>query len=190
MIEKNRLVAITDGIVAVAATVMVLQLRIPDRATWAAVRAQLPTLLAYIGSFLQIFLAWHEHHDVFAKVEKVNHRIFLINCLWLFFVTLLPFVTGMVGRSPDDRATVLVFLAILLLEELTIKLECDMVKKYGDEGILDANIIHTVRRISFAGNTLAVVCAFFFPIVSIILVVLCRLVEVVVICEFDKKVHG
>lgn len=95
----------------------------------------------------------------------------------------------MVGRSPDDKDTVLVFLAILLLEELTIKWECDMVKKYGDEGILDANIIHTVRRVSFVGNILAVVCAFFFPIASIILVVLCRLVEVVVICNFDRKEH-
>ena len=77
MIDKGRLMAITDGIVAIAATIMALELTVPEKFSLAAVNAQMPTMVAFLISFVQIFLAWHEHHDSFAFAEKINHRIFL-----------------------------------------------------------------------------------------------------------------
>ena len=124
MIEKGRLLAITDGIVAVAATVMVLRLEVPERASLAAAGRQLPVLLAYLISYTQIFLAWHEHHDTFLRVERISHTVFLLNCLWLFFVTLLPFVTGVVGSSPRHTPSVLLYLAVLTAEEGSLLLLC------------------------------------------------------------------
>ena len=116
MINKERLVAITDGIIAVAATVMVLRLDIPDMASLAAFRERAPILVAYIISYMQIFLAWHEHHDSFIHAERINHRIFLMNTLWLFLITMLPFVTGVLGKSPNHRPTILLYLAVLVLQ--------------------------------------------------------------------------
>ena len=72
MINKERLIAITDGIIAVAATVMVLRLDIPEMVSLAAIRERVPILVAYIISYMQIFLAWHEHHDSFIHAERIN----------------------------------------------------------------------------------------------------------------------
>ena len=93
MIEKDRLLALTDGIIAVAATIMVLQLSVPEEISWAAIGKQAPVVFASLISFMQIFLAWHEHHDACADARFFNHRIMFVNALWLFCITILPFAT-------------------------------------------------------------------------------------------------
>ena len=141
MIDQNRLLAITDGIVAIAATIMVLQLVVPKEVSMEAVAEQWPTLVAYIISFIQIFLAWHEHHDSVFNAKYINHRIFLINCLWLFFITLLPFVTGVVGHSPDHQASMLLYILVLFLIQLTITIESRGISKLNKTPILDYEVI-------------------------------------------------
>ena len=188
MIDKNRLLAITDGIVAIAATIMVLQLTIPEKAGFAAVAAQWPVMLAYIISFLQIFLAWHEHHDSVAPAEWINHRIFLVNCVWLFFITLLPFVTAIVGRSPDDRASMLLYIGVLFLVQLVISIESRMIVNLNNCTIVDAPVIRQIRIISFAGYAAAAVCALIHPFSSFIIILILTAVEIIVMCRYDGKV--
>ena len=188
MIDKNRLLAITDGIVAIAATIMVLQLTIPEKAGFAAVAAQWPVMLAYIISFLQIFLAWHEHHDSVAPAEWINHRIFLVNCVWLFFITLLPFVTAIVGRSPDDRASMLLYIGVLFLVQLVISIESRMIVNLNNCTIVDAPVIRQIRIISFAGYAAAAVCALIHPFSSFIIILILTAAEIIVMCRYDGKV--
>lgn len=190
MIDKNRMLAITDGIIAVAATVMVLQLDVPDRASMAAVQAQFPTLVAYIISYMQIFLAWHEHHDAFATAEIINHRVYLLNCLWLFFVTLLPFVTGVVGKSPTDQASVLMYILILCMESLLLKWECTTLERLNHSVTADIEIIWPLRRVTFLGYAFAAVCTFFMPLASLVLIVGICVVNVILVCLYDRKLPG
>ena len=187
MIDKGRLIAITDGIIAVAATVMVLQLRVPERATLAAAQEQFPTLLAYIISYLQVFLAWHEHHDAFANAKAINHRIFLLNCLWLFFITLLPYATGIVGNSPNDRTSVLLYLSILFLQSLIITIVCRQIEKLNHIDSLDNDIIHVLRKVTFPGYALAAVCTFIKPLAAFVVIVVSCVISIVVVCFYDKK---
>ena len=188
MINKDRLLAITDGIVAIAATIMVLQLAIPERASVAEMARQWPTLLAYIISFLQIFLAWHEHHDSVAPAEWINHRIFLVNCVWLFFITLLPFATGIVGKSPDHTPSMLLYIAVLFLVQLSISIESRMIVNLNDCTIVDAPVIRQIRIISFAGYAAAAVCALLYPVSAFAIIILLTLAEIVVMCQYDRRV--
>ena len=188
MISKDRLLAITDGIVAIAATIMVLQLVIPEKASMAGFAEQWPTLLAYIISFMQIFLAWHEHHDSLAPAEWINHRIFLINCVWLFFITLLPFVTGVAGQSPDHSLSMLIYIGVLFLVQLTISIESYAVVKLNGCTITDAPVIRVIRIISFAGYAIAAVCALILPESAFAIILALTIAEIVVMCRYDSKV--
>lgn len=188
MINKERLTAITDGIIAVAATVMVLRLDIPDKVSLAAIRERIPTLIAYIISYTQIFLAWHEHHDSFAKAEKINHRIFLMNTLWLFLITMLPFVTGVLGQSPTHRPTILLYLFVLLLQAAVQMLECRMIEKLNGIRMLDADIIAIIRRITFIGCGFAAVFAFVCPAAAMWIVVCMSIISVILIIWFDRTI--
>ena len=187
MIDQNRLLAITDGIVAIAATIMVLQLVVPKEVSMDAVAEQWPTLVAYIISFIQIFLAWHEHHDSVFNAKYINHRIFLINCLWLFFITLLPFVTGVVGHSPDHQASMLLYILVLFLIQLTITIESRGISKLNKTPILDYEVIKKIRIISFAGYLLAAASTFVNPFLAYIIILALSFVEILLMCLYDIK---
>ena len=189
MIDKNRLVSISDAIVAVAATIMVLQLDIPERVGWAAVQSQHQTLIAYLISFLQIFLAWHEHHDSLAGATKINHRIFLINCLWLFFITMLPLATGVIGKSPEHAPSILLYILILLAIQLTITWESHSVCKLNEIEVLDKPVIQKIRVLSITGYIIAAALAFVKPICGLIIILLVTAIELVMICLYDRKFY-
>lgn len=188
MIDQNRLLAITDGIVAIAATIMVLQLVVPTELSMAAVAEQWPTLVAYIISFIQIFLAWHEHHDSLFNAKIVNHRIFLINCLWLFFITLLPFVTGVVGHSPDHQASMLLYILILFLIQLMITIESRSICKLNKTTVLDYEVIKKIRIISFVGYILAAASTFINPFFAYIIILALSFIEILLMCLYDIKI--
>ena len=190
MIDKGRLMAITDGIVAIAATIMALELTVPEKFSLAAVNAQMPTMVAFLISFVQIFLAWHEHHDSFAFAEKINHRIFLLNCLWLLFITLLPFATGLIGQSANHKYSVLVYIALLFLVQLSITIESRAIRKLNKTPILDEEVIKKIRVISFTGYIIAAVCALVVPVSGLIVVLVLSAVEIVLVCLYDIKISN
>ena len=97
--NKGRIEALTDGILAIAATIMVLELHVPGEPTFQALMAEGATFLAYIISFFMIYVMWHSHHDAFRKAEKVSPRAFLLNGVWVLFITLIPFATAWVGGT-------------------------------------------------------------------------------------------
>ena len=72
--SKNRLEAFSDGVIAILITIMVLELRTPHGTTWATLRKDLPVLLAYVLSFVNIGIDWHNHHDLLAAVSRVSGK--------------------------------------------------------------------------------------------------------------------
>ena len=187
MIDKNRLLAITDGVVAIAATIMVLQLVVPSEISAAAVAEQWPTLIAYIISFVQVFLAWHEHHDSVANAIYINHRIFLVNCLWLFFITLLPFFTGLVGHSRGNQFAMLAYILVLFLIQLMITVESRMLQKLNDTIVLDYEVIRIIRIVSFIGYVVAAASTFIRPFWGFVIILVLSACEIVLMCTYDIK---
>ncbi|MCQ2560851.1 MAG: DUF1211 domain-containing protein [Clostridia bacterium] len=185
--DKNRFIAITDGILAIAATIMVMRLE-PEVPSMEVLSNQWPTLAAYIISFMKIMMAWHEHHDSFLNVKKINHRTFMLNCVWLFFITLLPFVTGMIGNYPDSLFCVLIYTAVIFLCQLTLKVECDYVNKVNNTTIHDIEIIQVIRLESMLFSIVAAAAAILYmPFAGLMILLFNSVLNIVQIIRFDMR---
>ncbi len=97
--NKNRLEAFSDGVIAIIITIMVLELRVPAGDSWAALEPIVPSLLAYILSFIYLGIYWNNHHHMLHAAHRVNGAILWANLHLLFWLSLVPFVTGWMGRN-------------------------------------------------------------------------------------------
>lgn len=185
MIDKGRLLALTDGIIAVAATIMLLQLRVPEEISWGAIAHQLPTVFAAIVSFMQIFLAWHEHHDACADAKFFNHRIMFVNALWLFFITILPFATDLVGIHPNDDRAIFIYLMVLLAINIVIKVECRMIEDLNRIAMRDQVYIRTLQTWSLIGIGIAAAACLFKPFASMLVIIIMNILSIIYICRYD-----
>lgn len=103
----DRLMAFTDGVLAIAITIMVVDLRVPATPDWQAVRPAIPLLVAYALAFINIGIFWTNHHHMLATARQVNGRALWANLFLLFWLTLMPFVIrwiGLAGITPHPVA--------------------------------------------------------------------------------------
>ena len=97
--SKSRLEAFSDGVFAVLITIMVLELKVPQGVDWAALDPLLPVFLTYILSFIFIGIYWNNHHHMLHATRSVNGAILWANLHLLFWLSLVPFVTGWMGEN-------------------------------------------------------------------------------------------
>jgi uncharacterized membrane protein len=96
---KERLLAMTDGVIAIIITIMVLELKAPEHATLEALAGSWHTFLAYAFSFIYVAIYWNNHHHYFHLVHRVNGPVMWANFNLLFWVSLVPFATAWMGDS-------------------------------------------------------------------------------------------
>jgi uncharacterized membrane protein len=96
--DRGRLEAFSDGVIAILITIMVLELKIPQGTDWQAVRPLLPTLLSYVLSFVFLGIYWNNHHHMLQTVERINGKILWANLHLLFWLSLVPLVTNWTGQ--------------------------------------------------------------------------------------------
>ena len=113
--EKDRLLAFSDGVIAIIITIMVLELRPPHAPTLAALLHVAPIFLSYVLSFAYVAIYWNNHHHMMHTVERVNGAILWANMHLLFWLSLVPFATAWVGETHGAKLPVLVYGASLLL---------------------------------------------------------------------------
>jgi uncharacterized membrane protein len=126
--DKGRLEAFTDGVVAIIITIMVLEIKVPPGATLAALASEWPVLFAYALSFANVGIFWNNHHHMFQATECVDGRVLWMNLLLLFWISLLPFTirwmddTRFASTPTASYGVILVLTAIsyLLLEKAII----------------------------------------------------------------------
>jgi uncharacterized membrane protein len=99
-ISPARLEAFSDGVLSIAATLLVLELHVPDAGQdlGQALLAQWPSYVAYVVSFVTIGIIWVNHHGLFVHVRRVDRTLLFLNLLLLLTVSLIPFPTAVVGR--------------------------------------------------------------------------------------------
>jgi uncharacterized membrane protein len=95
----DRLEAFSDGVIAIIITIMVLELKIPHGAGWAAIRPLAAPLGVYVLSFIYVGIYWNNHHHMFYATERVNGTILWANLHLLFWLSLVPVVTGWMGEN-------------------------------------------------------------------------------------------
>ncbi len=97
--SKGRLEAFSDGVIAVIITIMVLEMRGPQGADLAALRPLIPVFLSYVLSFIFVGIYWNNHHHLLQAARSVDGRILWANLHLLFWLSLIPFVTGWMGEN-------------------------------------------------------------------------------------------
>jgi uncharacterized membrane protein len=97
--EKNRLEAFSDGVIAIIITIMVLELKVPHGDTVDVLWPLMPVLLSYVLSFIYVGIYWNNHHHLFHLVGKISGGMLWANLHLLFWLSLIPFVTGWVGEN-------------------------------------------------------------------------------------------
>lgn len=113
--NKSRLEAFSDGVIAIAITIMVLGLKAPHGGDLSAVLTILPAFLSYLLSFIYVGIYWVNHHHLLHAVRKVNGHILWANLHLLFWLSLIPFVTTWVAEHRGDSAPVALYGAVLLM---------------------------------------------------------------------------
>jgi uncharacterized membrane protein len=95
----DRLQAFSDGVIAILITIMVLELKIPHGTDFAALREHVPIFLTYVLSFVFLAIYWNNHHHMLYLTDRVNGAILWANMHLLFWLSLVPFVTGWMGEN-------------------------------------------------------------------------------------------
>ena len=128
--ETGRIEAFSDGVFAVAITLLVLDLHVPalQNAPLGLLKAlvgQWPALAAYMVSFLTILVMWLNHHRLFEQIQRKDHLLMVYNGLLLMLVTLIPFPTALIAafiRTPDARTAAAIYCGLNLLMALAFNL--------------------------------------------------------------------
>jgi len=98
-VNKTRLEAFSDGVIAILITIMVLELRIPEGADWDSVQPIVPVFLTYVLSFVVLGIYWSNHHHLLHMADRITGGIMWANLHLLFWLSLIPFATGWMGRN-------------------------------------------------------------------------------------------
>jgi uncharacterized membrane protein len=98
-VGKGRFEAFSDGVLAIIITIMVLELKVPHGADWHAIQPLLPVFLSYVLSFVYIGIYWNNHHHMLHATTRVSGAAMWANLHLLFWLSLVPFVTGWMGEN-------------------------------------------------------------------------------------------
>jgi len=113
--KKNRIEALSDGVIAIIITIMVLELKVPHGDSLRVLVPLFPVFLSYVLSFIYLGIYWNNHHHMMHTCEKVTGPILWANLHLLFWLSLVPFVTGWMGENKFSPAPTAIYGAVLLM---------------------------------------------------------------------------
>jgi len=135
--QKNRLEAFSDGVLAIIITIMVLDLKVPDKVELAALKPVLPVFLSYVLSFIYVGIYWNNHHHLLHATKQVSGAILWANLHLLFWLSLLPFTTGWMGENHLSSAPTAVYGFVLLMAAIAYYLlQLAIIAKQGQDSVL------------------------------------------------------
>lgn len=126
-IGTSRVEAFSDGVIAIIITIMVLELEIPDISKEATTRnvlhhlhEVLPYFAAYVFSFMMIGIFWSNHHHMFHLLEKTDEPLMGMNLIFLFWTSIIPFATVMIGANPQLAISLALYGFVMLMTTLSL----------------------------------------------------------------------
>ena len=189
--KPDRLNALTDGVVAIVLTIMVLELKFPEEPTLGAVLAVLPLLAAYLLAFIYVAIYWNNHHHMMQSAHKVTGAVLWANHALLFFLTLFPLMIRWIDEAGPTAWPVASFgLVVVGASTCYVLLERALVVAEGD----GSNVRSAVGRgtkewVSFAGYVLAVPLAFVSPIIAIAIYVAVAFLWLIPDRRFERRLQ-
>ena len=138
---KARLEAFSDGVLAIIITIMVLELKVPHGADFAALGPLVPVFLSYVLSFVYLGIYWNNHHHMLHTCERVTGAILWANLHLLFWLSLIPFTTGWMGENHFAAAPTALYGVVLLLAAIAYYiLQRCIIASQGPDSVLKAAI--------------------------------------------------
>jgi len=134
---KDRLAAFSDGVIAIIITIMVLELKVPHGADWAALSGIAPNFVSYALSFVYLAIYWNNHHHLLHTVARVDGLILWANANLLFWLSLVPISTAWLGENPLAPIPTAVYGAVLLMPAIAyFLLQHAILHKQGRQSVL------------------------------------------------------
>ena len=166
--NRARLEAFSDGVIAILITIMVLELKVPKGQEWADVAPVLPVFSAYVLSFIFIGIYWNNHHHMLHLATEVTGRVLWANLHLLFWLSLVPFTTGWMGQSHLAPIPTAVYGVVLLLAGVGyLLLQTAIIATQGPGSKLKAAVGRDVKgKASAILYTLGVLASFVNPFIS------------------------
>jgi uncharacterized membrane protein len=159
--SKGRLETFSDGVIAILITIMVLELKVPHGTDFADLRPLAPVFLSYVLSFIYLGIYWNNHHHLLHAARQVDGRILWANLHLLFWLSLVPFVTGWMGENHFAALPVALYGLVLLMAAVSYTLLVRaLVARHGKDSLLSKAIGSDVKgNLSLAAYVLAILVA-------------------------------
>jgi uncharacterized membrane protein len=134
---KGRLEAFSDGVIAIIITIMVLELKVPHDASFAALAPLLPVILSYVLSFVYVGIYWNNHHHMLAASKGVSGGVLWANLHLLFWLSLFPFATAWMGENHFAAAPSAAYGGVLLMAAIAYWiLQLAIIRLEGEQSLL------------------------------------------------------
>jgi uncharacterized membrane protein len=176
--SKNRLEAFSDGVLAIIITIMVLEMKVPKGADLADLRPVLDIFLSYILSFVFVLIYWNNHHHLFQVVKHVNGKVLWANGHLLFWLSLLPFVSGWMGTTHFSALPVLSYSIVSFMSGFAYSILTQSLLKIHEEDSFFKRAISNKRKelLSLILYSISTMIAYFLPLVSCAIFVLVAII--------------
>ena len=141
--QKNRMEAFSDGVIAIIITIMVLEMKVPAGAHWDSLAPVVPVFLSYVLSFIYVGIYWNNHHHMLHSMKRVSGGILWANLHLLFWLSLFPFATGWVGENHFAPTPTAAYGMVLLLAAIAYWiLQRMIIRHQGPGSLLAAAVGH------------------------------------------------
>jgi uncharacterized membrane protein len=188
--KKSRLEAFSDGVLAILITILVLQLTVPRGSDLAALYPLMPIFLSYVLSFIYLAIYWNNHHHLLQATDQVNGRILWANMHLLFWLSLVPFITGWVGQNPRAAWPAALYGIVLFFAAIAYYiLSRILISLHGQDSVLGQAIGSDLKgRISLVFYLIAVPAAFINTWLSYSLYILVAVIWLIPDRRIEKKI--
>ncbi|GFG42090.1 TMEM175 family protein [Streptococcus canis] len=166
--SSSRLEAFSDGVLAIIITIMVLSLKAPEADSLKALLTVVPSLLAYVLSFVYVAIYWNNHHHLMKLVKTIDGKTLWFNNLWLFFISLIPWATEWVSRFHTSSLPVFIYGITLLGTAISyFVLQSQIIKLSPKSSLLKEVLGSDIKgKLSLAIYVFSAIIAFYSTVVS------------------------
>ena len=190
--NKNRLEAFSDGVLAIIITIMVLELKIPKSPDWSELKELIPVFFSYTISFLFIGIYWGNHHHLLHAVKRINSGIMWANINFLFWLSLIPFATGWMGENHFARNPVIIYALLLFISGMAFFILQQIIAKSHDFDFVMQEAMRKAEKkgiISLIAYAIAIALSFYNPKISGIIFLVVAIVWIIPEKNIEKALN-
>lgn len=191
--NKNRLEAFSDGVLAIIITIMVLEMKVPHGANWSDLSPLWPIFISYTMSFVYLGIYWGNHHHLMHAVTKVTSGILLSNLHLLFWLSLIPFATAWMGENHFAPNTIALYSFALLMPAIAYYILQSLVVKHHlhpDEFEHAHRKQNQKGQVSLVAYVMACICSYILPVLSGVLIIAVAILWLIPDKNIEKQFHN